>query len=186
MIRNIHYSSTNASLIDHVQFTNDLFDNSQEDYSGKDRELIENILSKMPAYTGNMIQRHIAGVFSKNSKFSHISFGFNYLLNKPTALASRPSVKKPHTVAPIPSVNKPMQLASIPSVNKPMQLASIPSVNKPCSGDCNTTGSRQSSVHAEEAAIRQWLKNFRLSHLLRRIKYGKWCFLPSERRLQPS
>jgi hypothetical protein len=162
MIRNIHYSSTNASLIDHVQFTNDLFDNSQEDYSGKDRELIENILSKMPAYTGNMIQRHIAGVFSKNSKFSHISFGFNYLLNKPTQLASRPSVKKPQYVAP------------------------IPSLNKPCSGDCNTTGSRQSSVHAEEAAIRQWLKNFRLSHLLRRIKYGKWCFLPSERRLQPS
>ncbi len=139
MIRNILYSPSNSSLTDQVQFTNDLFDDSQENYSGKDRELIETILSRMPAYTGNMIQRHIAGVFSKNSKFSHVSFGFNYLLNKP------------------------------------------------CTEDsCNTTGVRQSSVHAEEAAIRQWLKNFRLSHLLRRVKYGKWCFLPSKRDIQPT
>jgi hypothetical protein len=125
--RVIHYipSTVRMSLTDIVKLSTDLFDDTFLKTSKRERSQIENLLHKMPSYMGDMIQRHIACVFTKNSK-NHISFGYNYLNHERCV--------------------------------------------------------QQSSVHAEEAALRSLLRSLRLSDSLKRLAYGKWCFLPEKGR----
>ncbi len=122
-------------LADLLNIRNNLFDYSLCDFSScRDEKIIQNILSNMPPYRGNMIQRHIAAVFSRDAKNKLVHYGFNHLSCEPR---SRSNVK-------------------------------------------------QSSVHAEESAIRSLLRSLGLSRSLKKIQYGKWCFLPPTRRCKKS
>jgi hypothetical protein len=128
----IHFipSSSYTSLMDVVKLSPDLFDDSYHGISKREQSNIHSMLHRLPTYMGDMIQRHIACVFTKNTKDT-FSFGFNYLL-------------EPSRFLP----------------------------------DCT----QQSSVHAEEAAIRSLLRTLKLSDSLRRVSYGKWCFLREKNR----
>ena len=113
-------------LVDLVDISSNIFDYSNYDFSSsRDEKIIENILSIMPSYRGDMIQRHIAAVFTRDSKIDLLHFGFNHLTN--------------------------------------------------------STNVRQSSIHAEESAIRSLLRSLGLSRNLKKMKYAKWCFLPETR-----
>lgn len=70
-------------LSDFLSIPNPLFDYSSYDFSSsRDEKIIENILSQMPTYCGDMIQRHVAAVFSRDAKSKHVFFGFNHLLQR--------------------------------------------------------------------------------------------------------
>ena len=122
-------------LADLLNIRPNLFDYSLCDFSScRDQRILQNILSNMPPYRGNMIQRHVAAVFSRDAKNKLVHYGFNHLSCEPR---SRSNVK-------------------------------------------------QSSVHAEESAIRSLLRSLGLSRSLKKIQYGKWCFLPQTRRSKNS
>lgn len=114
----------NQYLANFINIPRNLFDYSICDFSSsRDQKVIENILARMPPYRGDMIQRHIAAVFTRDTKIRNVYYGFNHLLH-------------PSNV-------------------------------------------KQSSVHAEESAIRSLLRSLGLSQNLKKMRYAQWCFLPS-------